>query len=208
MAANISFNVKVFLENAGVLPELHARMADLSLAFQAIYGEWVDINAQKFGLARGAEAGGADIFGDEWAGLTTGYMRQKHPTGAPKRMVKRSGGRVEYPDWLMVRSGALKAAMTNPDALFHRFEEQMATFGLPNDPDLADIVMWQAGARQKERFVVFLADPDINAIRRILHDYFSMGGDFAQMRFEAGMHALDREQELEQLDAEFNVAIS
>ena len=208
MAANIKFNVKVLLTNPGMLPELQSRMADLEPAFRAIYGEWVDINEQKFGLSKGAEVIGADIFGEEWAALTPDYIKEKHPGGAPKRRSRKvnDAGYREYPDWLMVRTGALMEAMTNPDALFQMFDAQQAVFGTPNDPDLADIVMWQAGPRQKERFVVFLSDPDINAIKRNLQDYFSMGGDFQEMRSEAGMQAVQMEKEIESMDAGFDFA--
>lgn len=206
---NLSFNVQVLVSNAAVLPELQGRMDDLQPAFRAIYGEWVKINEQKFELARGQEATGANIFGEEWAALTPGTIKGKHPGGAPKRRSRKpnSDGYREYPDWLMVRSGALMAAMTNPEALFQYFEKQQAVFGTPNDPDLADIIMWQAGTRQKNRFVIFLSDPDTNAIKRIIQDYFSLGGDFEEMRFAAGMEAVNLQSEAASLDAGFDFAV-
>lgn len=201
MPADVKFNVQVKVINPAILPELQARMADLSPAFQAIYMEWVGINEQKFSLARGAEISGADIFGEPWAALTPGYIKQKHPTGAPKRRRTSTG---EYPDWLMVRTGALKEAMTDPDALFKEFDAQQAMFGTPNDPDLADIVMWQTGERQKERFVVFISEPDMNAIERNLQDYFGLGGNFAAIRFAQGMDVVKAESGGQALDAGFD----
>ena len=44
----------------------------------------------------------------------------------------------------------------------------------------------------------------MNAIKRILQDYFSMGGDFQTMRFAAGIDAVKAENDIEQMDAEFN----
>lgn len=208
MSAAISFNIKVLLENGNMLPELQGRMQDLSPAFQAIYGSWVKLNEQNFELAQGKEAGGADIFDVQWAALTPGYIKQKHPGGAPKRQRRKAGkgGYQEYPDWLMVRSGALMEALTNPEAMFQEFDKQMAAFGTPTDPDLADIVIWQMGTRQKERYVVFLSEPDRNMIERTIQDYFSLGGEFADIRFAQGMAALNKETEVEQLDAEFGGA--
>ena len=148
MTANISFNVKVFLENAGVLPELNARMKDLSPAFQAIYLEHVDLNSQIFEQSVGKELSGADVFDEHWAAVTPEYYKEKHSQGSSRVTKKVSkGGAARYsgafPDWLMVRTGALREAMINPDALFHDINEQEAIFGIPNDPDLADIVMWR-----------------------------------------------------------------
>lgn len=204
---NLRFNVKVFLDNPGVLPELQARTQDLSPAFDAIYREWADINAQKFELAAGAEAGGAQVFEEFWAGLSEGYMREKHGEGTARvtKKAKRGAARYEgaFPDWIMVRTGALRAALTDPEAMFHDIEAQSATFGTPNDPDLADIVKWQAGERQHERNVVFLSLPDMNAIRRIMQDYLGMGGDFEAIRSAKALEALRVGQEVEAMDAEF-----
>lgn len=198
--ANLRFNVKVYLENAGVLPELQARMADLSPFFEAVYQRWVDVNAQKFEQSRGAETTGAFIFDEFWQSLSSGYIKEKHPSGAPRRRRKSSG---EYPDWLMVRTGALMEAMTDPTALFNAIGPEQATFGTPNDPELADIVRWQSGERQKHRDIVFLAEPDMNSIRMNLQDYLGMGGDFQALRFAAGMQAQALEEEKEAMEAQF-----
>lgn len=197
--ANLRFNVKVYLENAGILPELQARMADLTPFFEAVYRRWVEVNEQKFEQAKGAEATGAFVFDEFWASLSSRYMEAKHPSGAPKR--KKASG--EYPDWLLVRTGALMEAMTNPESLFNAIGPQEATFGTPNDPELADIVRWQSGERQKHREVIFLAEPDLNSIRMNLQDYLGMGGDFQAMRFAAGLQAKSLESEMENMDAEF-----
>lgn len=201
--ANLRFNVKVYLSDPAALPELKARMADMSPAFEAIFQRWVDINEQKFEQARGGELGGAQIFEEFWAGLSPAYERQKHPQGAPKRKVTR-GGTSEFPDWLLVRTGALMEAMTNPDRLFQDIGPDTAVFGTPEDPELADIVRWQAGARQHMRNIIFLSGPDMNAIRKNIQDYLGMGGEFAQKRFTAGLQASALEREVLDMDAEFN----
>lgn len=211
MAKNLSFNVKIFLENAGVLPELQYRMTHLAPAFQAIFQEWVELNAQKFEQAVGAELEGADIFGEEWAPVTQQYYEKKHSMGKAKVTRKAArGGKANfegpYADWLLVRTGALRDALINPDALFSNIQDDQAVFGTPTDPDLADIVAWQSAPRQKGRSVVFLSDPDMNAIRRIIQDYLAMGGEFQQMRSTAGLAAVNQASEIEQMDAEFNVA--
>ena len=207
---NIKFNIKVYLENAAVLPELQSRVADLTPAFEAIFNEWVDINKQKFEQSVGREATGAQIFEEFWAPLSAAYMKAKHGGGTARVTKKMARGKASaqfsgaYPDWLMVRTGALREAMTNPDSLFQNIEPQSAVFGTPLDPGLADIVRWLAGARQKNRYVVFLSDPDVNAIKRILQDYFGMGGDFQTIRSTKALAAIGREREIESLDAEFN----
>lgn len=200
--ASLRFNVRVNIDNPEALPELRERTANLQPAFEAIYRDWVDINEQKFEQAKGGESSGAQIFEEFWAGLTSGYMREKHPGGAPKRKVQKATG-TEYPDWLMVRTGALMKAMTSPEALFHEFSQDEAVFGTPEDPDLADIVKWQAGGRQKERNVIFLSLPDMNAIRKEISDYLAMGGEFQGIMFARGLESEGLVAEAESMDAEF-----
>lgn len=203
--ANLRFNVRVFVENPAALPEIQERMKDLTPAFDAIYLRWVAINEQKFDLAKGGEVGGAQIFEELWAGLSTGYLKEKHPAGAPKRKVSR-GSVTEYPDWLMVRTGELRNAMINPEALFHDLEPGQAVFGMPNDPDLADIVRGQAGPRQHERHIIFLSLPDMNAIRMIMQDYLGLGGDFADLRFAKGVESAQLGREVEDMEAGFEAS--
>lgn len=208
--ANLRFSVRVNVTNPGMLEELQARVNDFTPAYQAIFGEWVKLNAQKFEQSQGREVSGASIEGEEWAALTPQYIAQKHPGGAPKRQRKKvnAQGYREYPDWLMVRSGALMGAMTDPNALFQDFEPTMAIYGLPNDSSLADIVQWQAGNRQKNRNVIFIGDSDKKSIQRIVQDYLSRGGEFEQIRFEQGMAAVQQSKELESMDANFSDTVS
>lgn len=199
--AKAEFRVRVVLRNPGMLPELQARMQDLSPAFNEIYREWVDINAQKFELAAGGEASGAQIFEEFWQGLSPEYMKEKHGGGTARVTGKmRRGGEARFasafPDWIMVRTGALRAAMTDPEALYHNIEPGQAVFGTPNDPDLADIVRWQS----EKRPVVFLSLPDMNAVRRIIQDFFGFGGNFKSKR-ESSVGML--EAEASSMDAEF-----
>jgi hypothetical protein len=204
---NIKFNVSVYLENAGVLPELGARLNDLSPAFQEMFLEWTKLNMQKFEQSVGKEEGGAEVFEEFWAGLTPEYMAEKHGEGKSRVTKKLSRGKASFqnafPDWIMVRTGALREAMTNPDMLFSAINDQMATFGTPNDPELADIVQWQSGARQKNRFVLFLSGPDVNMIKRVLQDYLGMGGDFQAIRSEKAMAAIGRAKAEAEMNAEF-----
>ena len=207
--AKLQFTVRVDVSNPGMLEELRARVDDFRPAYEAIYSEWVKVNEDKFSAAKGRESSGADVDGEFWAALTPEYIAAKHPDGAPKRRKTKTNaqGYKEFPDWLMVRSGELMDAMTNPDALFHMFQPGMATFGTPNDPGLADIVQWQAGARQKNRPVVFLGDTDRKSIQRIVQDYLSMGGDFEAKRFALGLAAVNQESEIESMDAEFSDSV-
>lgn len=208
--ANIKFNISVYIDNPGFLPEMESRLQDLSPAFQAMFLEWTKINEQKFEQSVGKEEGGAQVFDEFWAGLTPGYIKEKHGGGKTRVTRKMATGKSAasfsgaFPDWLMVRTGALRAAMINPEALFNDIEAETATFGIPNDPDLADIVNWQSGKRQKERFVVFLSNPDVNAIKRILQDFLGMGGDFQEIRSAKAMAAIGQQKIEAEMDAEFN----
>lgn len=206
----LSFNVSVFIDNAGFLPELQSRVEDLSPAFGAIYQEWVRLNEQKFEQSVGRELAGAQVFEEFWAGLSPAYMKQKHSGGSTQVTNKMAQGKSDasfsraFPDWLMVRTGALRAAMTNPEALFSDIEPQSAVFGTPNDPELANIVKWQAGEKQHGRYVIFLSDPDVNAINRILQDYLGLGGNFQEIRSQRAMDAIRRNRETAKLDADFS----
>lgn len=195
MAKNLSFNVQVHIVNEGSLIELGYRTAHMAPAFDAIFREWAALNAQNFEKSVGQELSGADVWGEEWAPVTAAYFKEKHSEGTAKVTQKASkGGKARYqesfPNWLMVRTGALREAMINPDALFSAIDDDQAIFGEPLDAELANIVQWQAGDRQKNRNIIFLSDPDMNAIKRIVQDYLSMGGNFAEMRSEKALAAI------------------
>lgn len=195
MAKNISFNVSVHIQNEGMLYELGYRTKHMAPAYEAIFHEWAELNVQKFEQSVGSELSGAQIWGEEWAPVTATYFKEKHQEGSTKvtKKMKRGGNASfegAFPNWLMVRTGALRAAMIDPDQLFNAIEDDQAVFGKPINTDLANIVMWQAGEKQKHRNIVFLSDPDMNAIRRIIQDYLSMGGDFAELRSAKALEAI------------------
>lgn len=195
MAQNISFKVKVNITNPGALPELQYRIDHFIPAYEAIFSQWAKINKQKFEQSEGMEQSGAEVFDEEWAPVTEAYFKSKHGEGTAKVTKKaKKGGKARhedvYPNWLLVRTGALREAMINPDALFSEFSDDQAIFGTPTDSELASIVAWQAGDRQKHRDVIFLSQPDMNMIKQIVQDYLSMGGNFAQLRSDAALAAI------------------
>jgi len=196
MSGAVGFSVSVEIKNPGILAEIQERLADLRPAFEAIIPEWVSINEQKFGMGRGAEIGGVEVDdGVYWQPLTERYRLQKHPNGPPKRKTKAG----EYPDWLMVRTGALMTALTDPDTIFQAVTAQDAVFGSPLDPDLAAIVGYQWVRRQ----AVFLGTADKNMVRRIIGDYLNMGPDFESIRMSKGLAAVAQKAEAEQMDMDF-----
>ena len=211
MAANVSFKVTTYIEPPELLPERAGRMADLSPAFASIIPQFVAENEQKFEQSVGAELGGARVFGEPWAALTPAYMREKHREGRARVTRKAAKGGAAhfegpFPDWLMVRSGALREALIDPDSVFQYFDEQQAIFGMPIDEFLADLVVWQSHPRQKNRYVVFLSQPDMNIIKQVLQDYLGLGGDFQEIRTQAGLAAVALKQEQAELDAGFEFA--
>lgn len=194
MARNINFTVKVNVDNPGALPELQWRCDHFIPAYEAIFQQWAKINEQKFEQSVGAELSGAQVFEEEWAPVTKAYYAEKHSAGMAKVTRKAArGGKASYaesyPDWMMVRTGELRAAMINPDALFSDFSDGEAIFGTPTDPELAQIVIDQAAGR-KHRNVIFLSQPDVNMIRQIVQDYLSMGEQFQELRSEKALAAV------------------
>lgn len=189
MAGSVRLSLSIQIKNPERLPEIQARMQDLSPAFEKIVNEWVSLNAQKFNKGLGAESSGAQIDADViWEPLSSAYITQK---------------RKGYPNWLMVRSGSLMESMTNPDTVFRMINAQDAIFGTPLDPDDAAKVSYNWLRRQ----VVFLGAADKNMIRRIIQDYLGMGINFESIRKSKGFEALARKSEGAQLDADFENAV-
>lgn len=190
MAGNVKFDIKVAVSDPDLLPELEARLGDLSPAFNAIIPEWAHLNESKFDLSIGRESSGADV--DEnvfWEQLKPASMRAKRKAGQP--------------DQIMVATGSLKRALTNPDLIFQYVSAEEAVFGTPRDLDDAQKVIYQWLKRQ----AVFLSTLDQNVIRRTIQDYFSLGGDFQQKRFAAGAARAAQRREMQALDEEFAAVV-
>lgn len=187
MAGNLRFEIAVATKNAELLPELEGRLADLSPAFHAIIIEWARLNADKFAAAAGREAGGAEI----------DPLVYWEPLASSTRRAKRRQGQ---PDAIMVATGQLLRAMTNPDLMFQNVDAESAVFGSPLDPEDAAKVAYNWSSRQ----VVFLSTTDQNVIRRIIKDYLSMGPNFEEIRFARGLAIAEARRNMAAMDAEFS----
>ncbi|SRR5216684_2759326 len=156
MPGRMTLNITVYQTNVDILPELERRAKDLSPLFDDIIDTWSELNKQKFELAQGGEISGAQIFDVAWKGLSPGYLAWKtrhFPTGT-----------------LMVRTGELRASLTDPQGFFRRVEPERAIFGSPNDPDDVAKVRYNWKTRQ----AVFLSDPDQNMIRQKVSQFFNV----------------------------------
>lgn len=178
MAGLLTFKIKVYQTNVAVLPELQAKTKDLSELFDQIMDEWAELNKQKFDMAVGAEESGRQIDADVfWKGLSPQYLKwkRKHfPTGT-----------------LMVRTGSLAEALTDPQGFFRMANPEQAIFGTPNDADDA----LKAAYNFKRRQTIFLGLADQNMIRELTEKFFTV-----EMQSTT--------QQAAQLDADFNTAVN
>ena len=174
------------------LDEIRARLEDFSVPFSNIIKEWAAGNiARKFARSVGAELTGADQQLTEWEPVTESYYRHKH--GPVMR-----GNRTTYPDWLMVKTGALKAALGTSGAFAEYVSAKVASFGTPLDPDSA-MAAW---GNRKKRPSVFIDRVDRKMIERTLQQYLSMGADYKNMLREIS----GRKSALKQMNKELVVA--
>ena len=182
-----SFKLNLVIErkNWERIAEQRARLQDFSVPFANIIKEWAQGNARKFARGVGAESTGADQELATWEPVTEDYWYQKH--GPIIR-----GERALYPDWLMVRTGALMAALGNETSGFEKFiSERIAAFGTPTSDEEA---MKAAGNRAK-RPTIFLDRTDRGMIRREMQRYLSLGAGYkaALKAISAGKAALQKE---------------
>lgn len=188
MAGIVSFNITVFTEGLERLPELAARLKDLTPALHNLIAEWAQSNEDKFRESRGTQVGGVQqddsLF---WHGLTEPYMKEKTRKG--------------FEDWLMVRTGDLRRAMTDPEGFFSVVMPDKAVFGIPLDPEDAIKV---TGTNWELRQAIFLNYKDRLAIKREVKNYFALGEKYREILFERGLAAAARRREHLQWDVEFN----
>lgn len=187
MAGTVKFQITVTTKNAVVLPELQARLKDLSPAFEAIIPEWAKLNADKFDAGKGLEGSGAKV------DALVFWEALKPATSKSKR--RRARGNA-----LMVDSGDLRRALTTPDLVFQRVEAQDAVFGTPLNLEEADKAKFNWAKRQ----VVFFSTADKNVIRRVVQDYLSYGPGFQEIRFAKGLAATRLRKEVADMDAAFD----
>ena len=167
------------------LSEIRARLQDFSFPFANIIKEWAQGNARKFARGVGAESTGADQELATWEPVTEAYWYQKH---GPIIF----GERTLYPDWLMVKTGALMAALGNDTSGFEKFiSEKIAAFGTPLNEEEA----MKAKGNRAKRPTIFLDRTDRGMIRREMQHYLSLGSGYkaALKAISAGKAVLKKE---------------
>ena len=196
MAGVISFGITTYTEGLERLPELAGRFKDLTPVLENVISEWAESNEDKFAKSAGAENTG--VLQDDgvfWRPLTHDYWVSKARAG--------------FEDWLMVRTGALKEALTSPDGFFRVVMADKATFGMPLDPDdaikVTSMVNWDG------RQSIFLNYKDRLAIKREVTNYFQLGEKYRELLFARGVEAAQarkaRARQTAQMDIDFSRAM-
>ncbi len=182
MAGTMTFSVTVYHINTEALPELAERVKNLTPVFHEIIDEWALMNNQKFNKSVGMEFTGVDIDPTvRWEALSLGYIKQKQRDG--------------FSNQIMVRTGDLRAALTNPKGFFRMVNPQQAIFGTPNDPeDLMKVIY-----NFKKRQTIFLSDADKNMIRKKINDFLSVPTQKSYSSIK---------QEIAQMDVDFGNAVN
>lgn len=183
----VTFKLELDLVRASMLYELRERLADFSPMLNAAVSEWAVSNKDKFEASRGAEATGVSFSPEPtWEPLQSkDYVFQKRRQG--------------FPDWLMVRTGELKTALTTEGGYFRKVDPTMAVFGSPNDPEDAIKVKGNWGMRQ----VLFLDSEDMKTIERMWNDYITLGPEFQSIRKAAAYAALENKR----MDSEMTMIV-
>lgn len=161
----VSFHLNVAAWNANLFPEIAERLKNLSPLFNEIISEWAKGNEDKFQKSVGAQASGVNFSPEpKWEPLTPAYAKQKARDG--------------FKDWLMVRTGDLKASLTSEEAFFKFVDNERAVFGTPNNPDDADKVKWN----WEERQTVFLDSNGMKTISLFWNDFVTLGPKFRDIK--------------------------
>lgn len=121
MSGSVKLNISVYVEGGDLPSYMVDRLNDLTDFFNVSIGEWTRDNVAKFDQGIGAEASGKEVDpGVYWEPLSPGYLAQKERDGF--------GGA------LMVRTGSLKASLSDPNLILRDVGPDHAVFGEPLDP--------------------------------------------------------------------------
>jgi len=180
-------------QNFEKLDEIKARLNDFSVPFVNIISEWAQGNIKrKFARGLGAERTGVDQAPARWEPVSAAYYKQKH--GPIVR-----GTRQLFPDWLMVKTGALMNALGRRGGFVEYVDAHRAVFGTPMDEESAAAA---AGNREK-RPTIFLDRTDRNMVRRELQRYLTLGENYKDVMWAmAGRKAYIMKQ-IKEMDIAF-----
>lgn len=180
-------------QNFEKVDEIRARLQDFTVPFINIIAEWARENVRrKFARGAGAELTGADQAPVAWLPVTPAYYRQKH--GPIVR-----GDRPLFPDWLMVRTGALRAALGNVGGFAEYVDAHKAVFGTPLDTESAAA----AAGNRESRPTVFLDRTDRGMVRRELQRYLSLGTGYKELMWNIAGRKTGLRKEAMQMDLNF-----
>jgi hypothetical protein len=173
MPGRVTFNIKVRVTNGEIFPELANRLKDFRPVFEVVIKQWARGNVDKFRQSMGMEATGAAIDPNVfWMPLAESTMRGKRKRGSA--------------DQIMVDSGALMQALTDPSGFWSEMTAQQTVFGTPGA--LEDEL--KVRYNQQTRQAIFLGADDQVMIEEKVQSYLSLGPDFEKKRFEAGLSAI------------------
>lgn len=183
---NMGFTIDVTVKNPEVLPEIQARFQNMEEVFNNIIDKWAQGNRRKFNKSRGAELAGVSLDSDVfWAPLTENYRKRKHKT-VPN-------------DWLMVSSGELMTAMTNPDTIGRAVTKTQAVFGAP----ISEAEQDKVSGNWSRRPVVFLDRTDTLAIKREIKDWLTLGPGYQDIKFAQGIQRVQAKREMKMWETEW-----
>jgi hypothetical protein len=195
MAGALSFKIQLFGKNLDQFPELQGRVQNLQPVFERIIDDWAKGNVDKFGASKGKETMGAMVDpGVFWLGLKPETSRRKR--------------QMEQPDQIMVATGELRAALTNPEGFFRAARAQDATFGVPLSPEDEAKIFYNWGVDGEKRQTIFLGADDQVMIEHHVQAYLSMGPDFEEKIFSKGLSNVRMMKEASQMDMEFGEIVS
>ena len=175
------------------LDEIRSRLRDFSVPFVSIISKWAQGNIRrKFARGAGAELTGVDQQMAQWTPVTTAYYKQKH--GPIVR-----GARQLYPDWLMVRTGALRAALGDVGGFAQFVDAHRAVFGTPMNRESEAA----AGGNKDRRPTIFLDRTDRNVIKRELQQYLTLGEGYKDIMWAIAGRQYGLKKEVKELDIAF-----
>lgn len=186
MAGRVSFNIDLTIKGAEPIDEIAQRIADLRPAFEVIVDKWARGNKDKFAASIGAEGSGAQIDPTVfWEGLKESTVRAKRKKGQP--------------DQIMVATGDLRRALTDPDLFFHEATAGEVVFGTPKsiEEELKIYYNWET------RQAVFLGGDDQRMIEETVMSYLSLGPQFQSIRKSQGLENIRIRREGAEMDIDF-----
>jgi len=182
----LSFNISMVWKNVHLLPEMEARLKDMRPVFEQIVQDWAKGNEDKFASAAGMEAVGAQIDpGVFWEALSPEYSAWKRKEGMANQ--------------IMVATGALEAALSDPGMFFHMETPREAAFGIPTSPEEEA----KLGYNWYRRQTLFLSADDQTMIRHHIRNFLAFGENWQEILFTRGLERSYQRDEMASMEVAF-----